>query len=126
MFASPDIIILTITTITIILTIIIIIIITIIIRILFNSKLTPESMPITCYTVQLVLPLRMVPHCCGAFDRRRLCLRCVNNLHDITPRSNSHLLHCMRNLLGWLETRLAQNTSYYLKIAELTLTNNNT
>ena len=31
----------------------------------------------------------------------------------------------MRNLLGWLETRLAQNTLDYLKIAQITLNNKN-
>ena len=30
----------------------------------------------------------------------------------------------MRNLLGWLETRLARNTISYTKLASLTLNNN--
>ena len=32
----------------------------------------------------------------------------------------------MRNLLGWLETRLAQNTLSYINIAQTTSSNNNT
>ena len=32
----------------------------------------------------------------------------------------------MRNLLGWLETRLAQNTSNYLKLHRTTLTQTTT
>ena len=39
-----------------------------------------------------------------------------------TLNSNAY----MRNVLGWLETRLARNTLIYLNIAEMTLNKKNT
>ena len=42
---------------------------------------------------------------------------------DSAERCKARKVYYMRNLLGWLETRLAQNTSNYLGIAKLTLNN---
>ena len=47
----------------------------------------------------------------------------IERERDIHTRPASFVVTYMRNLLGWLETGLAQNTLIYIKLCSITLNN---